>query len=248
MAWESDKNSGDSLANQQREAIAKVKASGLPLVGICIPHTGNITMEFAEKSWGPIRWTQTKTFNKITFYSKVPSISVGRNNLADMAVKSECDYLFWLDSDILFDGIEPNEALAGLVKILEEDKTVDMVSGLYRAKKLDGFHFAAWHDIRENKSKGEPQYMPITEWTKGANWFEVDVAGFGCMLIRRKVFEQVERPWFVWNEIGDKSEDFYFIEKAKKKGFRVFVMADCKLQHIGQIKVMFDGSFKTLEV
>ena len=85
MAWEKpvDKEAERKtlIEKEQAKAIEKVKASGLPLVAICIPHTGEITMEFAERCWGPLRWNQTKTFNKITFYSKVPSISVGRNNL-----------------------------------------------------------------------------------------------------------------------------------------------------------------------
>jgi intein/homing endonuclease len=68
-----------------------------------------------------------------------------------------------------------------------------------------------------------------------------------CM-IKREVFEKVEAPWFVWNDIGENSEDFYFFEKARQAGYGTKVMTEIKLSHIGDLVVTFDGKFRTTMV
>lgn len=53
----------------------------------------------------------------------------------------------------------------------------------------------------------------------GEGLIECDAIGGGCMLIKRKVLEDVEFP-FITDEYP--SEDFGFCEIAKEKGYRVF--------------------------
>lgn len=252
MAWEQPTSINIGKPKNLDDEIQKLKKAGKKLVGVLLPHTGTLTTEFVERTWGPLRFIpmrQDSAYVKITFYSKVPSVAVARNNLAQMALDAGCDFLFWIDSDILFESpSDPNEALEGLLDLMVNDENVDIISGLYRAKKLEGFSYAAWKDMRTDKTKGKPEYMPIASWDRGANWFEVDVTGMGCTLVRRRVFEKVGRPYFKWDDTDGVSEDFWFFEQARKHGSRVFIMSDCKLSHIGTMKVRFDGSHSVLEV
>lgn len=50
----------------------------------------------------------------------------------------------------------------------------------------------------------------------------VDATGAHCLLVRRDVFEEIDKPWFVANEWCS-GEDNYFCRQATRAGFPVFV-------------------------
>lgn len=62
---------------------------------------------------------------------------------------------------------------------------------------------------------------------------EVDAAGSAGMLIRRKVLETIEYPWFETGKLGSAAfnEDLYFCKKAREHGYKVFVHLDIHLGH-----------------
>ena len=205
-----------------------------PRIALCLPHQGNLPAEFVEKVWGPLRFVPLDWCDKVPLMCRVPSLPLARNILAQQSLDAKATHLFWIDSDHVFEQPDPNEALRLLYMC-----DAPIVAGLYRAKQKVGFNYAAWLKV-------EGGYTPIREWT--GNWIKVDVTGIGCSLIKREVFEKVPKPWFHWEEDDAPSEDFDFFEKANRKGYEVRIFTDVRLSHLGDLKVLSDGSVTTRDV
>ena len=98
-----------------------------------------------------------------------------------------------------------------------------------------------WVNLMQAKPDNvEKGFLPIQSWT--GNWLQVDVTGMGCCLIDLKVFKDVPKPWFYWESGDDISEDFYFLQLAKKYGYTTHVFTDVRLSHLGNLKVRSDGT------
>lgn len=217
------------------------KGKVIPRIAISIPYNSKFEPEWVEKTYRFLRCIPVNWCEKVVFYSKVPSLPVARDTLVNQALQSDCDYIFFLDSDMIFeDPQNPNEAINILYQCINKDKSnkdAKIVSGLYRAKQKQGFNYAMWLRVNE---KG---FGPIYKWT--GNWLEADVVGLGCCLIDLDVFRNIPKPWFYWEVQDGISEDFYFFELAKKHGYNTHIFTDVKLSHLGGLKVKCDGSIVT---
>ena len=213
----------------------------IPKIAIAVSYTGNWHPEWVEQTYSKLRYYPTDWCTKISFLCKVPSLSVSRDILVNQALDAKCDYIFFLDTDHVFESpTDSNIALKQLYQCINKDKKnkdAKIVSGLYRAKQKIGFNYAMWMKHTDNKIKG---FVPIQSWT--GNWLQVDVTGLGCCLIDMQIFKELPRPWFKWEMKDDISEDFYFFELAKKHGYLTYVFTDVKLSHLGNLKVKCDGS------
>lgn len=169
---------------------------------------------------------------------------VARDTLVNSAINAGCDYIFFVDTDIIFESpTDPNIALNQLYQAINKDpnsKDGKIVSGLYRAKQKHGFTYAAWTKYQGNQENQETGFIAIQEWT--GNWIKIDVAGLGCCLIDITVFKNIQRPWFKWDLQGEMSEDFYFFQLATRFGYNTHLFSDVKLSHLGELKVRADGS------
>jgi len=146
---------------------------------------------------------------KLTTETKL-GISAARNRLAEKYL--DADYILWIDTDMMF---RPNS----LKKLLDCNK--DIVSGLYFSR---GYPF---QPLASHKVRGTNLFKPADVNKNGL--IEVDAAGFGFMLIKKGVFDKIEKPWFVYKKtLG---EDYYFCTKAKEAGFKVFVNCDVQCGH-----------------
>jgi len=149
---------------------------------------------------------------------------------------------------------EPNLALNYLYKALEETGE-SIVTGLYRAKQQHGFNYAIWkHAIQPD---GKPGFIHVQQWEPPqANFFSVDVAGFGMMLMHRRVLEAMrdagygtkEKPFFSWEHPNSMSEDFDFLVKAASLGFKTWCLTDVKLSHMGLLVIGVDGNVRVPRV
>jgi len=92
-------------------------------------------------------------------------------------------------------------------------------------------------------TKPKPSF--ITSFQPGS-LIEADLVGAGCLLIHRRVLERVPPPKFEWtidydgvhnnvkvDESERASEDFTFMRKAKKLGFRIIVDTSVQCIHVG---------------
>ena len=154
----------------------------------------------------------------------VTPVDEARNCIVEEFMNGEakdCTHLLFIDADT----IPPQDAL---YKLLSHDK--DIVSGLtpiidYHDK--DGTFYRKWNcsDMNERLVKPNTGLVPI----KGA--------GGSCLLIKREVFEKLEKPYFrfLYKDDNNKpiivSEDIYFITKAFGAGFQVYADTSVICKH-----------------
>lgn len=193
-------------------------------------------------------------------------IDLSRNILVTQALRSKCDYLFFLDSDIVLEG----DHIRKLSKI---DR--DIVSGLYRARAPPNMPVANLNGKKLDEDL-LGQHLTMT----------VDEAGMGCCLIKTDVFKTIGKhlPWRCltnheaegkmvcsWEyesaSTGDYScphcggmlvapffhhthgfvddnpggEDYFFCELAKINNFEIFVRCDVVPAHENRVLITKDG-------
>ncbi len=141
-------------------------------------------------------------------------IDRARNHLVDQMLQHPLrpTHLFFLDSDIV-------PAADTLTRLLAHRQPI--VSGLYRKRTPPHEVMAITHP-------------PTPSLTLREGVQRVDFVGAGCLLIERRVFEKIRPPWFAgeWRGKNHLSEDFYFCEKARKAGFKIWLDPSVRPLHI----------------
>ena len=129
-----------------------------------------------------------------------------REHLVLSAKHWKADWILWLDTDMTF----PPDILARMLKRLEEDNTLEAVTGLYTWKKPP---FMPHVYSRLNKKSGKfamAGSFPLKEP------FIVEGAGYGCLFIKATMYPDNMRPWFVMERSDTEilyGEDLYFFKK-----------------------------------
>jgi hypothetical protein len=159
------------------------------------------------------------------------SIARKRNVMIDAFLKQpQMEWICFMDSDMV-------PAADTLVQLLAADQ--DIVSGLYFMRG-EPYHSTAF--VRTSRPD------PVTrkhdrKWlhhdTPRDRLVQVDYAGAGCLLVRRRVLETIEAPWFEHPEPGG-GEDVYFCDKAIAAGFNIYVHTGVRPGHIGVATVNSD--------
>lgn len=156
----------------------------------------------------------------------------GRNMIASKALKTGADWIFFADDDT----IPPPDAVTHL---LHHD--FDVVSGLYYSRRTPILPVARYD------SRPHPSH--IGSFTPG-DIIDVDLVGAGCLLVRRKIFEILPRPWFEWKaeredvaEHERLSEDFAFSRKLRYIGVKVKLDTGVRCRHVGLGIVDESGHF-----
>jgi hypothetical protein len=226
------------------ELIKPVDANGQPipqrLLAVCIPHTGEVSSEWAMK----LREIQFPAGTQL-FMSRGMPIDVTRETMVKSALDQGFEWIFFLDSDVIL----PPNAFENLFS-----HHLPIINGMYKAKKPGGFFWAVWMKVKTPDNK--EAFAPVATWT--GRTIECDVIGTGCMLVHRSVFEKIRAtyphiPWFFWakersSEILDAmklpdpllrevSEDFFFCLLAKKCGYQIIVDTDVKCKHISVVAI-----------
>lgn len=146
-----------------------------------------------------------------------------RNLIAHWIVNHDYDYLFAVDSDIAF-------SKDTLKKLLSHD--VDMVSGIY-IQRIPGKHTI---EIMRANEHGGVSHVPY-EQIKGQGLVEIDGCGFGCVLIKKQVFQSIPYPQFVYKSAIDHahtiSEDVYFCKQVRNMGIQIYADTSILCEHIG---------------
>ena len=198
-------------------------------VMVLIPHKG----ESGYRQWE--RWWKDELVKPPgTSYleQRGLSLTTNRTGLVIEALKSDAEYFFFLDDDV----IGPNEMLTTLMS-----HRLPIACGIYMAKKRNEERgLSAWMKMGNG-------YAPIAP-EQGARLVQVDVTGLGCALIHRSVFERVPQPWFVW-EFGGISEDFFFFDKVYREiEIKPIIDFEMKCRHIGTFIIDTDNNVTTLEI
>jgi len=183
-------------------------------IAICIPSHNHVHLGFA-KSLANLTSYLTKQNVDFEIFSALGTVIPDlRQLLANRALESKADYILWLDSDMHF----PKDTVD---RLLAHDK--DIVAATYstRVKPLRSVAFINQYDLdaRLDAKTGLHKVWAV---------------GMGCMLVSRKVFEVLPKPWFahVYNEVEDNfvGEDVYFCKQAAEHGFKTFIDVDLSKQ------------------
>lgn len=201
--------------------------TGRPLVGVGLP-AGPVMQSPMAFAWGCL-YGHTRTVNILPIIMMGQDPAQARNQMADAFMRQGCEAALFIDCDMMF---PPN----GLDRLFAHD--VDIVAGDYR-KRAHPFSRIGW-PLELKNEKGEVEGH-LEDPPGGL--VERTAMGLGFMLIRRRVFEKVPRPWFARIYSGETeadrgvmTEDYYLCLKAREYGFKVWCDLDVtkEVMHIGE--------------
>lgn len=149
------------------------------------------------------------------------------NLMAQKVLDGGHDWLLCTEDDHIY----PPDTLT---RLLAHDK--DIVSGLYLKRDLP-FEPVAYHELNDGSGEFLPHYLI----NYAAGLVEVDVVGVGCLLIRRKVFETVPKPWWILTAPPappDKiNSDVEWCRNVKRHGFQIYCDLEMTIAHIAVVPI-----------
>lgn len=158
-------------------------------------------------------------------------VYLSRNNLVKRFLETECEYILMVDDDIL----PPYD-------ILEMTKhAVDIVAGLcYGYNSIMGVYPVAYKKAENGCFRGGTDLIGWNSEVENKGLTQVDLVGSGCILIHRKVFNKIDKPYFkfVFNDELTEvitGEDIDFCTRAIDAGFKVYVDTDKVCSHFKSI-------------
>lgn len=189
------------------------------MIGLPTMHYMHVYLAVTIMSW----LTENKIPLRLYPTLGLQPVDNARNDIVEEFLNGEgkdCTHLFFIDSDT----IPPQDAL---YKLLAVDK--DIVSGLTPIidhHDKDGKFYRKWNCADHDEIiRPDTGIRPITG------------AGGSCLLIKRKVFEKLEKPYFrfLYEDDNGKpvivSEDIYFLMKAIGAGFEAFCESSVICKH-----------------
>ena len=157
-----------------------------------------------------------------------------RNKLAEMAINSNADYIFWLDSDMTFMPDTLNMMLRTLI-----DNRMDMLAGVYYRRRPP-FTPTIFSDVQI--SNMGVNCISITEVPEEI--FEIGGCGFGCVLMRKEVIWNVmiqqNEHGLLFSPTHGVGEDLSFCWRARKCGYKIYCDPTIALGH--EIKTVITKS------
>ena len=166
-----------------------------------------------------------------------------RNGIAMEALKGGFDYVFMVDDD----NPVPPETLA---QFIEDDKDIVIAPILARNPDPDGnYSLCAFYSEKKKIKKNYLRiYKNIVSFKDEGPLHKIDAGGTGCMLIKRKVLEAMNKKHQdLMFEFGDitvegqrrtMSEDAEFCERAVDLGFEIWLDERIKPIHFTQMKAI----------
>jgi len=163
----------------------------------------------------------TKKYTIVPLIDLHIPIDLSRNKIVESAKREGCDYLFFIDSDVL---IEDGQ----LERLLYHNK--DVVTGVY-------YQRIPPYNPLPRKKVSKNLYVPIEP--DGQDIIDIDGVGLGCILIKMDIFDKIRYPWFEfkyhrdhgkWSQL---SEDLNFCQKLQDIGVRICCDQTVQCRHLG---------------
>ncbi len=180
---------------------------------IAIPNMGWLHAGLASRI---VAWTRDLGAYVICPERMRPT-SYARNWCAEKFLKSNKSHLLFVDADTLPPIDAPQRLLAARRPV---------VSAVVYQMKLDLDGVVKPVPMVARQEVGG--FVPVS----GCGLVEINACGFGCVLIERHVFSQIEFPWFEdhpWGE--ERGQDFDFCRKARKAGVPLWAYLDVVCRH-----------------
>src|SRR5580658_11370591 len=143
--------------------------------------------------------------NDVLYFNTPRRMSIDRmrNQTAKLALEGECDYLMFVDDDVVI----PSNAFDRLLAC-----EADIAAGwtIIRGYPFQNMHFR--HPSDNPSALENVPHSVMDELEKGAI-LPVDAVGFSCVLINCNLLKRVPPPWFVTGPHN--TEDIYFCMKSR---------------------------------
>ena len=194
-----------------------------PSIFIAIPNQGSICTEL---NCTLNMWAADPTYDISIYTNNDHPLDKARNICVQEFLKTDCDYMFWIDSDM-------NCPAGTLPLLLAHDK--DMVSALSLWWRYD-YNTGCYSLIPMAVEGG----VIIT----GKGCTKVDRSNVNCTLIKRKVLEELGPGKFYYDFANSErtelnsSEDYSFCDNVKAAGFDIFVDFDIVASHYKTINIL----------
>lgn len=210
-----------------------------PKVAILCCAMDMVSWVFMERSWNPLWYQGQPDFDKyLSVMRGSTSVAQKRNMMIEHALQDPLvTHIFMLDNDVIYEDAngDINTAIRFMLNL-----DMPILSGALRVRG-HGFPMMIYQYIDEKQGFKPLPHKLFKDRTK---LIEVDGTGMGFILIKREVFEHVEKPWYLEDKF---TEDFYFCLKAKKAGYPVYITNDLRLSHLSLLKIRWDGTVTGLE-
>jgi hypothetical protein len=150
-------------------------------------------------------------------------ITIARRNLVDIFLKSDFDYIWWVDSDMKFPIDAP-------IRLLQRNKAI--VGANYRRRRFPNANFTGMMG-----TNGKFTEFQTTDNSPAMEL--IDVLPHGMVLCKREVYETIPQPHYLQEYVKELNleigEDIYFCQQAQKAGFEVWCDQELsrEVAHIG---------------
>jgi len=233
-------------------------------------HAGNCTFRYTQSMMELQKEASSRGIELLTYFlANDALITRARNYIVKVFLKTDADYLLFIDADIAFDASQVLDMIG---------ENVDVIGGLYPKKSINWS--AVYHSV---KAGIDERYTHVSGLSYVVNTVgkqkgialgereivEVENLGTGMMLINRSVFEKIKTSTTVYllgqdeenafrnqfpateeesdvpeivheyfgiglHEDGTlMSEDYYFCDKFRKAGGRIYAAPWVILKHTG---------------
>lgn len=151
-------------------------------------------------------------------------IYTSRNSLAMMAIQMDADFVFWLDSDMVF----KSDTLVRMMDTLKKND-LDILTGLY-FRRVPPYSPVLFDKLEQNGEITE-----FSEFNKIPDaLFEVGGCGFGCVLMKTDVFFDVQSKFGnMFAPRGNNGEDVAFCIRARECGYKIYCDPSIVCGHVG---------------
>lgn len=152
----------------------------------------------------------------IFFSPRRMNIDNMRNMAAKLAIENECDYLLFIDDDVLV----PFDTLQRLLACDADVAAGWTVIRGYPYKNM----FFRWTDASKQNLEHWPDPVPAPEIV------ECGAVGFSCCLLKVETLKKISRPYFITGPFN--TEDIYYCLKVQKEAQgRIVVDTGILTQH-----------------
>ena len=196
--------------------------NGKPIkLAILVPTRDTVHSQFAYCLAQLIKTTSDVGIDTYLFFDSSTILLNQREKLIENAKDIKCDYVLWLDSDMMF----PSTTA---LRLLAHNKDIVACNYMKRSKPLKT---VAYTDLRNWDS-----WLPLEPKD---DLIKVEGVGMGCMLMKTEIFNSLQKPYFEFTYKGDTQdwygEDFMLLTKLRLNEFNVYIdtILSMDIKHLG---------------
>jgi hypothetical protein len=189
-------------------------------LAILVPCRENVYSLFTASLVELVKTTIMAGIDVHVLYDQSTILLSQREKLAKQALSINADYALWLDSDML---VPSTTAM----RLMGHNK--DIVCGNYMKRSVP------LQTVAYTERGDWDSWLPLESQEELE---EVEGIGMGCMMIKTEILKNIEPPFFNFEYYDNDwhGEDFYFQQKLRDAGYKIWVDMNLSRQiyHIGQ--------------